>query len=385
MIDRNSQAIDEPGPNVAEHLRVAIVHYWFVNHRGGEKVVDAFLEMYPQADVFTHVIDRDKFSGLAARHSVTETWIASIPGARRHYQKLLPLMPLALEQLDLRGYDLVISSESGPAKGVLTDPDTLHLCYCHSPMRYLWDMYPEYRAATGTVTKLMMVPLTHYLRIWDFVSAGRVDVFVANSAFVARRIAKTFKREAEVVHPPVALQPDENAPKRSDDFLMLGQLTRYKRPDLVVEAFRRMPQRRLTIIGEGEMLASLQRDRPDNVRFLGRADDETVRRYLSSVQALIFPGVEDFGMVPVEAMACGTPVIAFARGGVTESVVAHETGLFFETQSADALIDALQRFDAWAPQIDRARIRARAENFSVPRFKARIQHIIDRERGRTSD
>lgn len=359
------------------NTRVAIVHYWFVADRGGEKVVRSLCKLFPDADVFTHVIDRQYFFALAKSHHVRESFIARIPGARRHYQKLLPLMPLALEQIDLRGYDLVISSESGPAKGVLTGPDTLHVCYCHSPMRYLWDMYHDYREVAGRITRALMVPLTHYLRLWDRASADRVDHFIANSNFIRARIEKCYRRGATVVHPPVDVERFECVQQKDDYFLLLGQLTRYKRPDIAIEAFRDRPSMRLVVAGQGELDDELRRDAPANVEFLGRVDDSRVKELLQSARALIFPGVEDFGIVPVEAMACGTPVLAYAKGGALETVIDGETGVLFRQQTPDSLRAALDVLERWEPLIDRTAIRAHALTFSEDRFRREIKSFID--------
>lgn len=358
-------------------MRIAIVHYWFVSSRGGEKVVKNLLDLFPEADIYTHVFDAGIFPEIGRKHRISTTFISRIPGARRLYQKLLPLMPLALEQLDLREYDLVISSESGPAKGVLTRPDALHVCYCHSPMRYLWDMYHDYRESAGMLTRFLMLPLTHYLRLWDRLSADRVDHFIANSTFVASRIRKVYRRDAEVIHPPVDFDRFELVEDKADYFVLLGQLTAYKRPDLAVEAFRSLPEKRLKIVGDGEMVEKLRKNAPSNVEFLGRADDETVKTTLQNARALIFPGVEDFGIVPVEAMACGTPVIGFARGGVTESVIDGVTGLLFPEQTVESLREVLGHFDEWESGIDRNRLRERAEVFSEPEFQRRISAAIE--------
>ncbi|MGN8158826.1 glycosyltransferase [Salinisphaera sp. RV14] len=359
------------------NLRIALVHYWFVTDRGGEKVVNSLCKLFPDADVFTHVIDRERFGALNKAHYVRETFIARIPGARKHYQRLLPLMPLALEQLDLREYDLVISSESGPAKGVLTGPDTLHICYCHSPMRYLWDMYPDYREAAGRLTRAMMVPLTHYLRLWDRASADRVDHFIANSHFIRARIRKCYRRDAKVIHPPVDVGRFECVYEKGDYFLLLGQLTRYKRPDIAIEAFRARSSMRLLVVGEGDFRDELRRNAPGNVEFLGRVDDARVKELLESARALVFPGVEDFGIVPIEAMACGTPVLAYGRGGALETVIDGETGLLFSHQTPEFLMSALERLEQWEPTIDRAAIRAHALTFSEERFHHRMKEAVD--------
>ncbi|MBT7206015.1 MAG: glycosyltransferase, partial [Gammaproteobacteria bacterium] len=299
-------------------MKVAIVHYWFINWRGGEKVVEALLDLFPQADLFTHVYDESLTEGKLKGRNITTTFISKLPGAKKHYQKYLPLMPIALEQLDLREYDLVISSESGPAKGIIISPDATHICYCHSPMRYVWDMYPDYVKTAGLLSRWLMRPLIHYLKIWDRLSADRVDYFIANSSFVAKRINKFYRRSAEVIHPPVDIDEFELNSEKSDFYLLLGQLTHYKRADLAVDAFL-ANGKKLIVIGDGEQYQSLKALENDRVKVLGRASWDECKNYLSKAKALIFPGVEDFGMVPVEAMACGTPVLAFAKGGALET------------------------------------------------------------------
>ncbi|WP_423823877.1 glycosyltransferase [Salinisphaera sp. SPP-AMP-43] len=357
-------------------LRVALIHYWFVSRRGGEKVVDEILRLFPQADVFTHVIDREEFADLAKRHKVTESPIARLPGAKRFYQKLLPLMPTALEQLDLRGYDLVISSESGPAKGVLVDPDTLHVCYCHSPMRYLWDMYHDYRESTGWLNRQLMPMLTHYLRIWDQNSANRVDHFIANSEFVRRRIRKTYRRDAVVIHPPVDVSAFELTSEKSDYFVMLGQLTAYKQPDKAIEAFARMPDKRLVVIGQGEMYEQLSSRGLPNVEFRGHQTAQSVADTLKHARALIFPGVEDFGIVPLEALACGTPVIAYAKGGALETITDQVTGIHYPEPTAESLCTAIKRFEDWEPTIDRQALRQAATAFDSNRFRSALEGVL---------
>jgi glycosyltransferase involved in cell wall biosynthesis len=308
-------------------------------------VVEALCEMFPQADIFTHVYVPDAVSETIRGHRVTTSFINALPAAARLYKRYLPLMPLALEQLDLRGYDLVISSESGPAKGVIPPPETRHLCYCHSPMRYLWNMFHDYREQSGRLTRLVMPPLAHYLRVWDTVSASRVDRYVANSNAVAGRIRRYYGREAEVVWPPVdttAFQPVD-PDDRGDYMLMVGELVGYKRPDLAVEAFNRM-RRKLVVIGGGEMLAHIRRIAGPTVTVLGPTPFAELRDHYARCQALIFPGEEDFGIVPVEAMASGRPVIAYGRGGATETVLPGVSGILFDEQSVDALIAAVEGF-----------------------------------------
>ena len=306
--------------------------------RGGEKVIEALCEMYPQADIFTHVYVPEMVSERIRRHRIFPTFINSLPRAHRMYKNYLPLMPMALEQLDLRGYDLIISSESGPSKGIIPPPDALHVCYCHTPMRYIWNMYHEYRNSAGRLARLMMPPLAHYLRMWDVTSAARVDSFVANSATVAKRIHRYYGADSVVIHPPVDTAAFSIAPpsELADYYLMAGELVSYKRPDLAVLAFNEM-KLKLVVIGGGEMLDEIRRLAGPTVTVLGSQPFDVLKQHYARCRALIFPGEEDFGMVPVEAMASGRPVIAFGRGGATETVATGVSGVFFAEQTVEAI------------------------------------------------
>lgn len=356
-------------------LKVAIIHYWFVSQRGGEKVVEELCDIFPNADVFTLILDSGCISRQLSSHKINTSFINRIPFSKIWYKYFLPLMPLALEQFDLRDYDLVISSESGPAKGVLTRFDTLHVCYCHTPMRYVWDMYQDYISNLGAIKKFFMAPLIHYIRIWDRISADRVDHFVANSENVARRIAKHYRREADVVYPPVATDDFFVSAQHDDFYLMVGQLVGYKRADLAVKAFTRSG-RRLVVIGEGDEMHKLRSIAGRNVDFLGRQPFEVLRDHYSRCKALVFPGEEDFGIVPVEAMASGRPVIAYGKGGVLETVVDGKTGIFFHEQTESALMEAVVRFEGMLSHFRPEEIRAHAINFGQTRFRSEISKVI---------
>jgi len=358
-------------------IRVAIIHYWLVGMRGGEKVLEAFCEMYPQADIFTHIYVPDLVSSTIRQHHIQPTFINSLPRAARMYKSYLPLMPLALEQLDLRGYDLIISCESGPAKGVLPPPQALHVCYCHTPMRYIWNMYHEYREGAGPVTRLLMPALSHYLRMWDVTSAARVDSFVANSTTVATRIRRYYGADSVVIHPPVDTSAFSiAAPSELGDFyLMAGELVSYKRPDLAVRAFNDM-RLKLVVIGGGDMLDEIRRLAGPTVTVMGSQPFEVLKQHYARCRALIFPGEEDFGMVPVEAMASGRPVVAFGRGGATETVAHGVSGILFADQSVEAMAAAIKNLGDI--EINPEKIAAHAKQFSREQFFRKMRIHIDR-------
>jgi glycosyltransferase involved in cell wall biosynthesis len=357
-------------------MKVAIIHYWLVGMRGGEKVIEALCEMYPQADIFTHVYVPEMVSDRIRQHRIIPTFINSLPRASRMYKTYLPLMPLALEQLDLRGYDLIISSESGPAKGIIAPSDAVHVCYCHSPMRYIWNMYHDYRHSAGRLARLMMPPLTHYLRMWDVTSAARVDSFVANSATVARRIHRYYGAPSVVIHPPVDTGAFSiAAPSELDEYyLMAGELVSYKRPDLAVRAFNEM-KLKLVVIGGGEMLDEISRLAGPTVTVLGPQPFGVLKQHYARCRALIFPGEEDFGMVPVEAMASGRPVVAFGRGGATETVATGLSGVFFAHQSVEAISSAVGNLAR--VKTDPDKIVAHASQFGRDQFLQKMRAHID--------
>ncbi len=359
--------------------RVAIIHYWLVGMRGGERVLESLLRMFPQADIFTHVHVPERVSALINSHRIVTTSVGRLPFAGRMYQKYLPLMPRALEELDLTGYDLVISSEAGPAKGVITPPDAPHLCYCHSPMRYLWDQYHTYRNDTGFLTRHLMPHLAHGLRSWDVTSAARVDGFAANSNHVAKRISKYWRRTADVVHPPVAVADFKPvaAIERGGFYLWAGELAPYKRPDLAVEAFRRMDLPLVVIGGPDKARLALRSVAGDKTIFLGQVPFPVLKDYMARCKALIFPGEEDFGMVPVEVMASGRPVIAYGRGGALDTVIDRETGLLFKDQSVEGLIAAVERFQAEGLEhIDPDILVRHARRFDASAFQSGILRAL---------
>ena len=360
-------------------MKTALIHYWLTNMRGGENVLAEFCHLFPDADIFTHAWNPAAVREPFVRHKITETFIAELPGARKNAQKYLPLMPAALRRLDLRDYDFILSSESGPAKGVRKRPGAVHVCYCHTPMRYLWDMYEDYYRSAGIAGKLAMTIFKKPLRRYDLQSAQGVDHFIANSHFVAERINRIYHRAAEVVHPPADVEffskPAENSGE-APCYLFVGQLIPYKRPELALEACRKM-KRRLIVVGDGPLRDCLQRKyAADDVVFTGRSPQEKLRELYAGARALLFPGVEDFGIVPVEAQAAGTPVIALGCGGALETVVNGKTGLFFAEQTVESLCGAIEEFESC--KFSRTAIMEHAKTFSPEKFRSNLLAALAR-------
>jgi len=374
-------------------MKVAIIHEWLIVNGGAEKVLEEILGLYPRADLFCLLdfLPESERRLLGGRTPKT-SFLQHLPGARRHYQLYLPLMPLAVEQFDLKGYDLIISLNYAVAKGVITGPDQLHIAYVHTPMRFAWEMREEYlqnmgcdRGLKGFAARLMLQRLRH----WDRMTATGVDSFLANSSHVAGRIRKCYGRESTVIHPPTATDffTPGQAP-REDFFITVSRLVAYKRIDLLVEAFRRMPEKKLVIIGDGPEKARLQAQArgADNIAFLGQCDDKTVRDHLRRARAFVFAACEDFGISPVEAQACGCPVIAYGRGGSRETVVTPEnatadrppTGILFPAQEAASLTAAIRDFLARQELFTAAACRKNALRFSRARFRQKLTRFIDR-------
>ena len=356
-------------------MRVAIVHYWLLGMRGGESVVESLCRMLPEADIFTLFYDPARVSETIRSHRVTASYLNPL---RRHYRALLPLMPSALESFDLRGYDLVISSESGPAKGVITQAATRHICYCHTPMRYLWELYPAYlnEWTHSSFKRMLMCPVARNLRLWDFASAARVDGFVANSENVRRRIWKTYRRESMVVHPPVAVETFFHRPPE-DYFLIASELVPYKRLDYAIRHFSQTG-RKLRLAGDGPEYRSLKRQAGTSVEFCGRVSADDLRELYARSRALIVPGEEDFGITMVEALASGKPILALGRGGACEIVSREDFcgGILYPAPTAEDLDDALKRFEISEPDFRPKHLQYWAEQFSEASFQANMQRIL---------
>lgn len=362
--------------------RTAIVHEWFDSYAGSERVVEQLLKLYPDADVFG-LVDHLPNSERAFLHGKTvhTSFLQKFPWVKKYFRHLLPLMPLAVEQYDLTAYDVLLSSNHAVAKGVLTRSDQLHVSYVHTPIRYAWDMQQEYlRGAKlnwGLKSALVRATL-HYLRLWDRAAADRVDVFVANSKFVAGRIARAYRRAAHVVYPPVAIDKFPLSRDRGDYYVTASRLVPYKRVDVLVDAFRELPDRKLIVVGDGPELKSLRQRAPSNVEFAGRLADDALAAQVGGAKAFLFAAEEDFGISPVEAQACGTPVIAYGRGGSAETVRNGETGLHFAEQTPAAAADAVRRFERQAGNFSPERCREHAESFSESRFRGEMKDLIER-------
>jgi glycosyltransferase involved in cell wall biosynthesis len=366
-------------------MKVAVVHDWLVIYGGAERVLEHILDMYPQADLYSLIdfVPPEQRHFLRGRTPIT-SFMQRIPGVGKHYTKMLPLMPFAIEQFDLSGYDLVISSSYCVAKGVLTGPNQVHVSYCHSPMRYAWDHYHEYlrEMHLSGLKGLFARWQLHRIRTWDVRSNNSVDQFISNSGFVSRRISKFYGRTSKLIFPPVDTSLFTLERNKQDYYVAAGRFAPFKRLDLVAEAFAGMPDRKLILVGDGPEMGKIRSKAGPNVEFVGYQSAAVVRKYLANARAFIFPSEEDFGIVPVEAQACGTPVIAFGRGGALETVVPAgtgrpATGLFFHQQSAQAIREAVQQFEATAGQFDAEQICLHAQSFSIPSFKSALQQVIN--------
>lgn len=367
-------------------MKIAVVHDWLVDWAGSERVVEQILACYPCADLFSLVdfLPTERRAQVLNKRAST-TFLQRMPFARSHLPWYLPFMPIAIEQLDLSSYDLIISSSHAVAKGVLTGPDQRHVSYVHSPMRYAWDLQHDYlRGLAGRGVSGWPLRWTlHYLRLWDTRTSNGVDAFAANSGFVARRIHKAYRREATVIHPPVEVSRFTVREDRDEFYLCVGRLMPYKRVDIVVEAFRQLPNKRLVVIGDGPEYGALKRRRTPNILFTGYQPDTVVAEHLQRAAALIFAATEDFGIVPVEAQACGTPVIAYGAGGALETVLPlgaapNPTGVFFHQQTAAAIMQAVLKFEDNAAAFEPRNCRANAERFSPDRFRLDFRTFVDR-------
>jgi len=358
-------------------LKVAIIHYWLINMRGGEKMLEALLDIYPGADIFTHVYNPKAISQQINSKRVFTSSINRLPFAKKLYQAYMPFMPKALLEFNLQEYDLIISSEAGPAKGVVPNPNAYHICYCHSPMRYLWDMYHDYQKNANILVRHFMKKFTFSLRIWDITSANMVDYFITNSNFVAKRIKRYYKREAEVVFGPAPIEQYFNIERNPlDYYLFFGQITSYKRVDIALEACNKSG-RKLIVAGAGANKKLINKYKKNKlITFKGRVSDEELRSLFTEARALLYPGIEDLGLIPIEANAAGCPVIAFRGGGALDTIKENVTGVFFDEQTPESLICAMDHFEKEFTIHDKSIFNEHVKQFSKEAFIKRIECVV---------
>ncbi|NGX56474.1 MAG: GDP-mannose-dependent alpha-(1-6)-phosphatidylinositol monomannoside mannosyltransferase [Candidatus Anoxychlamydiales bacterium] len=359
-------------------MKTAIVHDWLVSVAGGEKVVQSILEIFP-SDIFTLLKnDKNLKNTFFENKQIFTSFIQKLPFSIKKHSLYLPFFPMAIEQFDLREYNVVFSSSSCVAKGVLTDSNQLHICYCHTPIRYAWDLYHQYleesnfrKGFKGMIAKFFL----HYLRMWDLSTVNRVDFFIANSYFIRDRIKKTYNRESIVIYPPVDVNYFEPCFDKDKYYLTASRLVPYKKIDLIVEAFSKMEDKKLIVIGDGPEIKKIKSKAKKNIEILGYKSNEDLKKYMQKAKAFVFAAIEDFGITPVEAMACATPIIALNKGGSKETVINNETGIFFENQTIKDIIEAVNKFEKNEHKMDLNKIRNHSLKFSKERFKKEIKNF----------
>ena len=362
-------------------LKVAIVHDWYVASGGAEKVLKQILDLYPNSDLYSVVdffSDQQRTEFLKGK-SVKTTFIQKLPFAKNKYRNYLSFMPFAIEQLDLTKYDLIISSSHAVAKGVITGPDQTHICYCHSPIRYAWDLKYQYLKESGLEKGLkgwFAKKMLFNIRQWDLSTSNGVDHFIANSNFIKNRIWKTYRRDAEVIYPNVEVNDFELTERKDDYYFTASRMVPYKKIDLIVKAFAQMPDKKLVVIGDGPDMDKVLKVQTDNVIILGYQPFSELKKYMQSAKAFVFAAEEDFGIIPVEAQACGTPVIGYGKGGLLETVEENKTGIYFQQQTEDAIINAVEKFEKDISAFSPKYIREHAEKFSTEVFKSKFDNFV---------
>ena len=361
-------------------INIGVVADWLVTYAGSEKVIKEFIEIFPNSELYSVVDflseeDRALFQGKQAK----TTFIQDLPFSKKKYQKYLPLMPLAIEQLDVSKHEIILSSSHAVSKGVLTGPDQLHISYVHSPIRYAWDLQHQYLKEAGLdkgFKGMLAKYLLHKMRIWDTRTANGVDHFIANSKFIARRIKKVYGRESDVIYPPVDVDNFSLCENKDDYYITASRMVPYKRIDLIVEAFSHMPDKKLVVIGDGSEMSKIKNKATSNIEILGYQSNSVMQEYMKKAKSFVFAAEEDFGITPVEAQACGTPVIAYGKGGALETVKEGLTGIFFNKQSCTSVIDAVNTFEKIQDKFSPKDCRSHAERFSADRFQKEIKEYI---------
>lgn len=369
---------------MSDDINIGIVADWLVTYAGSEKVIKEFIDVFPSSELYS-VVDflsdsnRELFSGKKAK----TTFIQKMPFAKSKYQKYLPLMPLAIEQLDMSGHDVILSSSHAVAKGILTGPDQLHISYVHSPIRYAWDLQHQYLRESGLSEGLkgfIAKYLLHKIRIWDYRTANGVDHFIANSKFISRRIHKVYGRSSDVIYPPVDVNNFTLNKNKDNYYFTASRLVPYKRIDLIVDAFNEMPEKKLVVVGDGSEMDKIKSKAKGNIEILGYQPNNIMQKHMQNAKAFVFAAEEDFGITPVEAQACGTPVIAFGKGGVLETIIPegnqNPTGVFFDKQEPGSIIESVNKFESMQDLFEPTECRRNAEKFSEERFRTEINTYI---------
>lgn len=365
-------------------MKIAVVHEWLITYAGSERVLEQILNIYPDADLFAVVdfLDEQERKFLNGK-KVKTSFIQKLPKAKTKYKSYLPLMPLAIEQFDLSEYDLIISNSHAVAKGVLTSSQQIHVCMCHSPIRYAWDLQHQYLKESNLkgIKSFIARLILHYMRIWDYRTSSGVNYFIANSKFISQRIKKVYRREAKVIYPPINTENFVMNNKKEDFYLTVSRFVPYKRIDLIVEAFADMPDKNLIVIGDGSEFNKIKNKAKDNIKLLGYQSTETIINYMQRAKAFVFAAEEDFGIVPLEAQACGTSVIAFFKGGSKETVIPYgeneATGVFFNKQDKHSLIEAINFFETINNKISAEDCRKNALRFNPERFRNEFKEFVD--------
>ncbi|MDF2959491.1 MAG: glycosyltransferase [Paenibacillus sp.] len=356
-------------------MKIAIVHDYLNQYGGAERVLECFMDMFPDAPVYTMISDLSKMPKRFKDADIRTSFIQSIPFSKNHYKKMLSLFPIAVEQFDLREYDVILSSSSAFAKGVITNPNQVHICYCYTPMRYVWDLYHQYikEDVKNPVFRKVLPYILHKIRMWDLLTAQRVDHYIADSISISNRIAKYYGRKSQVIYPPVGYEKFRTSDKIEDFFLIVSRMIPYKRIDIAIEAFNRL-KKPLVIIGDGYDRKRLESLAGPTITFLGIQPDEVIVDYYSRCKGFILAGEEDFGITPLEAQSSGRPVIAYGKGGALETVVENVTGVFFRESTYESIMEAVNKFDSIA--FDTQVIREHADRFNETRFKQEILDFI---------
>ncbi len=363
-------------------MKTAIVHDWFVSYAGSERVVESLTNVWKDADVFVLFnLLNEEDQKIVIKNKIPHTsFLHKFKSIKKHHRKFLPLFPYAIEQFDLSGYDLIISSSHAVAKGVLTNSNQLHICYCHTPIRYAWDLTHQYLKEsnlTAGIKGIIAKSILHYIRMWDSATANRPDFFIANSNYIAKRILKIYKRESSVINPPVDTDKFKCEVNKDDYYLTASRLVPYKRINLIAEAFTKMPDKKLFIIGNGPEEEKIKTKSGKNIEFLGYKSGEALVKYMQKAKAFVFAAEEDFGIMIVEAISCGTPVIAFGKGGASETIINEDNGILYPEQTADSIIEAVKRFELNAGKFDLHLISNSAKKYDRKIFEEKIKDFVD--------